>query len=266
MALDANERDRRGRVCEPWAGPPGYPATMALPDGGPHESARDVCCWVVPMVFPTRSLPFFDLVKYNARIRNTKMPLLRWTPHMDPIPRPRAGDPADLGEALEACRAYLLAVANASLPGDLQGKGGASDLVQETFLEAHRHADRFTGTSEAELLAWLKEILRCRVANFLRDFRHTGKRQIDREVAFPVGAEPFDDETPSAVAAQGEDVRRLEQAVARLPEDYREVVRLRYQEHRPFEEIASLLGRTLDATRQLWKRAIRQLRAELKRP
>ena len=189
---------------------------------------------------------------------------------MDPIRlrlvQAHAGDPVALGEALEACRAYLLAVANASLPDDLRGKGGGSDLVQETFLEAHRHAGHFRGATEAELLAWLKEILRCRVANFLRDFRHTGKRQIDREVNLHAGTEPLDEETPSAVATRGEDTRRLEQAVARLPGDYREVVRLRYQEHRPFEEIAPLLGRSLDATRQLWKRAIRQLRAELGQP
>lgn len=195
------------------------------------------------------------------------MPSPLWTPRMDPTPRrlerARAGDPVALGEALEACRAYLLAVANAALPADLQGKGGGSDLVQETFLEAHRHAGHFLGTTEVELLAWLKEILRCRVANFVRDYCRTAKRQAGREVGLTGGTEPLDDETPSAVASQKEDVRRLEQAIARLPEDYRVVVRLRYQEHRPFEEIAPLLGRSLDATRQLWKRAIRQLRGEL---
>jgi RNA polymerase sigma-70 factor (ECF subfamily) len=173
----------------------------------------------------------------------------------------RAGDAAALGAAFEACRAYLLMVANASLPDDLRAKGGASDLVQEVFLDAHRHAGNFHGTTEGELLAWLREILRCHVANFLRDYRHTAKRQVGREV--DLDAEPADDETPSAIASQEEDVRRLEQAVARLPADYREVVHLRYREHRPFEEIAPLLGRSLDATRQLWKRAIRRLRTEL---
>jgi RNA polymerase sigma-70 factor (ECF subfamily) len=178
----------------------------------------------------------------------------------------QAGDAAALGAAFEACRAYLLMVANASLPADLRAKGGASDLVQEAFLDAHRHAGNFHGTTEGELLAWLGEILRCRVANFLRDYRHTAKRQVGREVDLDAGAEPADDQTPSAIASQEEDVRRLEQAIARLPGDYREVVRLRYREHRSFEEIAPLLRRSLDATRQLWKRAIRQLRAELSTP
>ena len=58
-----------------------------------------------------------------------------------------------LGKALESCRRYLLCVARHELDLSLQAKGGASDLVQETFLEAHRDFDRFRGDSEVELLA-----------------------------------------------------------------------------------------------------------------
>jgi RNA polymerase sigma-70 factor (ECF subfamily) len=184
----------------------------------------------------------------------------------------RAGQPEALGHALEACRQYLLMVATSALPDDLRGKGGASDLVQEAFLDAHRHFGNFHGTTSEELLAWLGEILRCRAANFRRDF-HAARRHVGREVPLDVGngaghpAEPAaEDDTPSAAASREEDARLLERAVARLPDDYRRVVVLRYQEHRSFEEIAALLNRSLDATRQLWKRAVRQLRKELKAP
>src|SRR5829696_597984 len=98
------------------------------------------------------------------------------------LQRSRGGDPEALGQALDACRDYLLMVANGGLPDDLRAKGGASDVVQETFLDAYKHADGFDGASAGELLAWLTTILRSRLANFQRDFRGTAKRQVSREV------------------------------------------------------------------------------------
>ena len=48
----------------------------------------------------------------------------------------RTGSRQALGQILESCRNYLLLIAGKELTSDLQAKGGASDLVQETFLEA----------------------------------------------------------------------------------------------------------------------------------
>src|SRR5262249_51752356 len=99
----------------------------------------------------------------------------------------RGGSREALGEALEACRAYLLHVARGELPPELRAKGGASDLVQETFLDAQRALDRFRGESEEELLAWLRQVLVHKVANFRRHYQQTGKRNVSREAAPPGG-------------------------------------------------------------------------------
>src|SRR5262249_35643200 len=88
----------------------------------------------------------------------------------------RAGSREALGQALETCRNYLLLIAGRQLDSDLHAKGGASDLVQETFLEAQRDFGRFQGSSEGELQAWLRQILLNNVANFTRRYRGTGKR------------------------------------------------------------------------------------------
>ena len=48
----------------------------------------------------------------------------------------RTGSSEALGQALQACRGYLLLLAERELDPDLRAKGGASDVVQETFLEA----------------------------------------------------------------------------------------------------------------------------------
>src|SRR5262249_49490145 len=94
----------------------------------------------------------------------------------------RAGSGDALGEALEACRPYLLRVANQELDQDLRAKGGASDLVQETFLEAQRDFPRFQGSSDAELRAWLRHILLHNLGKFARRFRQTQKRRLAAEV------------------------------------------------------------------------------------
>ena len=83
----------------------------------------------------------------------------------------RDGSRDALGQALEACRNYLLLIADRELGADLRPKGGASDLVQETFIEAQRDFDRFGGATEAEWLAWLRQLLKHRLANFRRRYR-----------------------------------------------------------------------------------------------
>ena len=78
---------------------------------------------------------------------------------------------AAFGEVFEACRAYLLAVADRELDADLRAKGGASDIVQETFMEAHRDITQFHGTSDEELRAWLRRLLLNNVSNFRRRYQ-----------------------------------------------------------------------------------------------
>ncbi len=188
----------------------------------------------------------------------------------------RAGSAEALGNLLQSCRNYLLLVAGQELDADLQAKGSASDLVQETFLEAQRDFARFHGTSEAELLAWLRQILVNNVANFTRRYR-TGKREVHREVvldandsaqdsgrAAPDPADPLP--TPSSEAVEREQAAALQRALDRLPDDYRQVLVLRYLEGRSFEEIAPLLNRSADAVRKLFARAMQRLRQEWEGP
>jgi RNA polymerase sigma-70 factor (ECF subfamily) len=173
----------------------------------------------------------------------------------------RAGSAEALGQLLEECRPYLLLIANAELPEGLRGKAGASDLVQETFLQANNHFHRFHDDGEAELLAWLRRILLNRVANLKRRYAGTDKRQFSREVPLADGSAqglpdvPATEPSPSSrVAAQERDVA-LCQALEQLPADYREVLQLR-QEDLPFEEVGRRLGRSAEAARKLWARAV----------
>lgn len=175
----------------------------------------------------------------------------------------RAGSPEALGRLLEACRNYLLLIANDALQREVQSKAGASDMVQETFLQAQQHFERFAGSTEEELLGWLRRILLNHVANFTRRFRGTDKRDVGRELALddtPVGGLRLPGETPSGEVVAREDDAALQNALARLPEHYRQVIEWRNFEELPFDEIGRRLDRSAAAARKLWVRALEELK------
>jgi RNA polymerase sigma-70 factor, ECF subfamily len=194
----------------------------------------------------------------------------RWEDAAQWLPAAQAGSAEALGHVLEACRAYLLLIAQQELEPALQAKGGASDLVQQTFLEAHRDFAQFRGTTPEALVAWMRRLLLTNLANFRRDYRRL-KRRVTREVALPggdsshqgAGGIPGNTPTPSVATMRNEQTEALELALQRLPEDYRRVVQLRYREERSFEEIADIMQRTQNAVRKLWARAIERLQQEL---
>jgi RNA polymerase sigma-70 factor (ECF subfamily) len=173
----------------------------------------------------------------------------------------RNGSRDALGSVLEACRRYLLGVARHELNDDLQAKGGASDLVQDTFLDAHRAFGHFHGNSEVELRAWLRRLLHHRAAKF--------GRRLARETALSAGlasgggpgaAMP----SPSTQLVAREQSQHLRQALERLPEDYQRVITLRYVEQCSFVEIGRLMQRTPNAARLLWLRAIECVKLKLR--
>ena len=189
-------------------------------------------------------------------------------------PRPGPGLREALGRVLEAARQYLLSIARQEFDPDLRAKNSPSDVVQETFVEAQRDFGQFQGDTEAELLAWLRQLLLHRVGKLRRRYRDTQKRRLAREVALggddstdgPAGGLAANTLSPSGQAMEHEEDQALREALGRLPEDYRRVITLRYQEQLPFEEIGELLQRSPDAARKLWARAVERLHEELDPP
>ncbi len=188
------------------------------------------------------------------------------------LSKAQAGSNEAIGQALDRCRRYLLEVARQALGPALRAKGGASDLVQETFLEAHRQFQRFDGISEAQLRAWLRCLLMHKAAQLGRRFRGTRKRQLSREIPLGsadavvrpsqiAGRAP----TPSVQIIADEQLDRLNRAIARLPADYQQVMTLRYQQHLSFEDVGRRMERSADAARMLWARALERLKSELRR-
>jgi RNA polymerase sigma-70 factor, ECF subfamily len=173
-------------------------------------------------------------------------------------------------EWLHTCRTYLLLVANREMGSDLKSKEGASDMVQEALLQAHRDWGTFRGRTESELRRWLRRLLLHKIAHAVRRYRHVGSRRIDREVS--LNSADFDDDasflaadqtSPGGRAIKREEEKALWTALDRLPERMRKVVLWRHHEACSFDE----LGRRLDcsnvAARKLWLRALEQLQRDL---
>jgi RNA polymerase sigma-70 factor (ECF subfamily) len=177
----------------------------------------------------------------------------------------RAGSADALGRLLEFFRFYLTRVARSEIADGLQAKCGASDVVQDTFLEAQRDFPRFDGGCEEDLKAWLRQILVNNLKNVHRHYAGTDKRRVDREAPLEA-AGAATGPGPATLAVQREQQDALDAALARLPDQYLRVVLLRNREHLSFEEIGATIGRTAEAARKLWARAIEQLQTELNPP
>jgi RNA polymerase sigma-70 factor (ECF subfamily) len=185
----------------------------------------------------------------------------------------RGGDGAALGELLELYRRYLGLLARLQIGRRLQGKVEAADVVQETFLDAHRDFARFEGGTEAEFVGWLRRILAANLASVVRRYFGTQRRnlRLERELVVEMDeSSRFMDthlvaphSSPSQQAARREQAVLLADALAHLPEHYREVIILHHIEGLSLSKVAERMGRTPDSVEKLWARAVLRLRRVL---
>jgi RNA polymerase sigma-70 factor (ECF subfamily) len=182
----------------------------------------------------------------------------------------RADQDGARGRLLEHYRNYLTILARMQIGRRLQGKADPADVVQETFLEAHRSFDKFQGTTEAELAGWLRGILGGQLAHLVRRFLGTKRRDVRLECeiadhldrsSHALGWQLYSrGSSPSHQAARRELAVILADALEQLPDDYREVLVLRHLEGLTFPEISRRMGRTLDSVEKLWVRALDRMR------
>jgi RNA polymerase sigma-70 factor (ECF subfamily) len=182
----------------------------------------------------------------------------------------RAGDGAALGQLLELYRNYLDLLARIQIGRRLRGKVDSADLVQETFLKAHRDFAQFRGGSEGEWVSWLRQILAGNLAHLVRHFWSTQRRdlRLERRLMDELdhSSRALDQglvapqSSPSQQAARREQARLLADALTHLPETYREVIILSHLEGLSFPEVARSMGRTVDSVKNLWARALGRLR------
>lgn len=185
----------------------------------------------------------------------------------------REGDHRALGQLLDLYRNYLSLLARVQIGRRLRRQVDASDVVQEAFLKANLAFSQFRGTTERELLAWLRQILARQLADLVRKYCRAGVRELHRDE--DIGADidrssrslgldlAAAGSTPSEKAVRREHAVLLADALEALPADYREVIVLRHLEQLTFPQVASRMDRSVDSVKNIWRRALVQLNRSL---
>jgi RNA polymerase sigma-70 factor (ECF subfamily) len=176
---------------------------------------------------------------------------------------------ADPAQKLEGFRAYLRLLARLQLDPRLRGKLDPSDMVQQTMVRALQALNRFRGSDDAALAAWLRQILAHQLANAVRDLGRA-KRDVGRERSLEAALDASsarleawlaaDQSSPSQRAQRNEQLLRLAEALDALPESQREAVTLQQLHGWTLEEVGRQLNRSPAAVAGLIKRGLKQLR------
>jgi RNA polymerase sigma-70 factor (ECF subfamily) len=163
-------------------------------------------------------------------------------------------------------------LARVQLDPRLREKLDASDVVQQTMLEAHREQQQFRGRTKPERVAWLRQILAHNLADALRGFRRA-KRDVARERSIEKALDQSsarleawlaaEQSSPSQKAMRNERMLQLAEALEALPETQREAVELHYWQGWSLAEIATHLGRSVPAVAGLLQRGLKKLRRHL---
>jgi RNA polymerase sigma-70 factor (ECF subfamily) len=173
---------------------------------------------------------------------------------------------------LEQFRSYLRLLADVQLDRRLRAKEDASDVVQLTLLEAHRDLADFRGSTEAELLAWIKTIMARKVLNLARHY-NAQKCNVRRELSLSQQLDASsarldrflaaEQSSPSQRAVQSEQAQQLAAGLDSLLDDERTAIVLKHIHDYSIAQIAEHLGRTKEAVGGLLRRGLKKLRERL---
>ena len=173
------------------------------------------------------------------------------------------------GHVLDPFRSYLYLLARTQLGPTTQQDIDASDLVQQTLMDAHANRDQFRGESDAQRAAWLRQILSNNIADALRHL-HRAKRDVSRQRSLD---EQIDESfcqahswleamqsSPSQHAMKEEDLLRLADALMELSDVQRDAVILRHLQGLSLAEVSRELRRSEAAVAGLVFRGLNNLK------
>ncbi|SMP39732.1 RNA polymerase, sigma subunit, ECF family [Neorhodopirellula lusitana] len=192
------------------------------------------------------------------------------------LSRAKAGDAQAIEALFSLYQNYVRLLAASQLRAKLRTRVSASDVVQDTFMKAHRGFEEFRGKTGGEFVVWLRSILSRQIQTLYEQHVTVQSRDVRREVSLEeigkwvdrsstkleavlIGSDP----SPGTKLQNHERMLRVADAIAQLSVDHREVLLLRSVEELGYKEIAERMQRSHGAVRMLWLRSIEALRDKL---
>ena len=177
------------------------------------------------------------------------------------------GDTAAIEQLLLSHYSPLQQYVERKIPDRARRHFTAEDILQLVFSQVFRDIIRFESRGDGSFFAWLRTIADHRLIDALRKIDRGGVHHLSvaqfRDAGSIVELIDIvcqDSESPSKHVRKQEAARAMQIAIAGLPEDQKEVIRLHCLEQRPVEEIARETGRTEAAVRGLVHRGKKNLR------
>jgi RNA polymerase sigma-70 factor (ECF subfamily) len=176
------------------------------------------------------------------------------------LARARDGDEDAFAALFERHAGALTGRIRHGLPARLTRKVSVADVLQEVRITAYERLADFEPRTEGAVRAWLLRIAEHKIGNVLKRYLGAAKRAARAEVTRGQrpdtvnarGREP----SPSQVAMAGEKARLVREKLALLPEAYRTVLELVFEEQLSLREAAERMGRSRDAAKKLYGRAL----------
>jgi RNA polymerase sigma-70 factor (ECF subfamily) len=188
---------------------------------------------------------------------------------------PGADLDARFGSLFERHRPRLERAVGLRIDPALRARIGASDVLQEAWIEARQRLPDYLADPRMPLFLWLRYLALQRLAKAYRFHARAQRRSIRREKPGPAAAGPATSSvvlaeglaasgvTPSVAVAGAEARARLVAAIEAMPAPDREVLGLRHFEELTNVEVARVLGITAEAASKRYVRALERLGAAL---
>jgi len=177
------------------------------------------------------------------------------------IQRLCSGDSAAMAEFYNIYRSRLYTLVLAQVD---QNQAVAEDIVQETFLAALGSLDKFRGDSQ--LYTWLRSVAFHKLNDYYRrQVKQPRAQESSPDFDAMKQLEQTGNDEPETIAVmESEEVRHsVQQALEQLPQNYQEVLVLKYLEEMPVLEISQVMGRSPKSVEGLLSRARKAMRANL---
>ena len=180
---------------------------------------------------------------------------------------------AEPSQALEPLRSYLEVLARVHLDPRLRGKLDPADVVQQALLRAYAAWPQLKNPDTPVLLAWLRRILARTLADVVKHYERDKRdvvlersleADLDRSASGFAAWLAADQTSPSGRAERNEELLRMVEALAELPELMREVVVLKHCQGWTLPQIAQRIGRSVPSVASLLRRGLEALRNRLR--